>query len=74
MALRNNASMIRRIQSDDLAAVVALVHELAEYERAAKDCHLTVEQLDAALFGPAPALFGQVAEVDGAVVGFALCT
>ncbi|MGC4894185.1 GNAT family N-acetyltransferase [Micromonospora sp. DT31] len=50
-----------------------MVHELAEYERAPEQCHLTAEQLDAALFGPAPALFGHVA-VDGAdrPLGFAL--
>ena len=53
------------------------MHELAEYERAAEHCLLTGDQLRAALFGPAPALFGHVAEVaegDGqrAVVGCAL--
>ena len=56
----------------DVAAVVALVHELAEYEQAADECQLTADQLRAALFGPAPALFGHVAEADGEVVGFAL--
>lgn len=50
-----------------------MVHELAEYERAPEQCHLTAEQLEAALFGSAPALFGHVA-VDAAdqPVGFAL--
>ncbi|WP_091107974.1 GNAT family N-acetyltransferase [Micromonospora citrea] len=32
-----------------------MVHELAEYERAPDQCHLTEEQLTAALFGTAPA-------------------
>ena len=64
--------MIRDISDGDVEAVVALVHELAEYERAPQDCDLTVAQLRAALFGPAPALFGHVAEVDGRVVGCAL--
>ncbi|WP_250550447.1 GNAT family N-acetyltransferase [Pseudonocardia sp. H11422] len=49
-----------------------MVHELADYEREPESCLLTAEQLHAALFGPAPALFGHVAEVDGAVVGCAL--
>jgi GNAT superfamily N-acetyltransferase len=53
-------------------AVVHLVHRLAEYERAPEQCHLTPDQLRAALFGPAPALFGHVAEVAGEVVGLAL--
>jgi GNAT superfamily N-acetyltransferase len=52
--------------------VVALTHALADYEKAPDECHLTDEQLHTALFGPAPALFGHVAEVDGEVVGFAL--
>ncbi len=68
---------IRAVEEHDVDAVVGLVHELAEYERAAEHCLLTGDQLRAALFGPAPALFGHVAEVaegDGyrAVVGCAL--
>ena len=64
--------MIREIAERDVPAVVALVHELAEYERAPEHCHLTAAQLRTALFGPAPALFGHVAEVRGQVVGCAL--
>ncbi|GAA3244517.1 GNAT family N-acetyltransferase [Pseudonocardia petroleophila] len=64
--------MIRRIAPSDAAAVVGLVHELADYEREPDSCLLTVEQLTAALFGPEPALFGHVALVDGEVVGCAL--
>ena len=65
-------SRIRRVRESDLAAVVGLVHELAEYERAPLECQLTRRQLRRALFGPDPALFGHVAEVAGAVVGCAL--
>ncbi|HEV7651822.1 MAG TPA: GNAT family N-acetyltransferase [Actinophytocola sp.] len=63
---------VRRVRESDVDAVVGLVHELAEYERAPDDCGLTAGQLRTALFGPAPALFGHVAEVDGRVVGCAL--
>ena len=63
---------IRRIAPSDVERVVALVHELADYEKAPEQCHLTPEQLDTSLFGPSPALFGHVAEIDGDVVGFAL--
>jgi len=63
---------IRRIRPEDVPTVVRLVHELAEYERAATSCTLTEAQLDTALFGPQPALFGHVAELDGEVVGCAL--
>jgi GNAT superfamily N-acetyltransferase len=65
-------SRIRRVRESDVDAVVGLVHELAEFEKAPEECHLTAELLHAALFGEAPALFGHVAEVDGVVVGCAL--
>ena len=54
---------IRRVEERDVDAVVGLVHELASYERAAEHCLLTADQLRAALFAPAPALFGHVAEI-----------
>ena len=63
---------IRRAQESDTDTMVTLVHELAEYERAPDECHLTADQLRRALFGPAPALFAHVAELDGEVVGCAL--
>jgi GNAT superfamily N-acetyltransferase len=53
--------VVRPIEPADVPAVVAMVHELAAYERAPDECHLTAEQLTAALFPPAPALFGHVA-------------
>jgi GNAT superfamily N-acetyltransferase len=63
---------VRRVRESDVDAVVGLVYELAEYERAPDQCHLTAAQLHEALFREAPALFGHVAEVDGEVVGCAL--
>ena len=50
-----------------------MVHELADFERAADECALTQAQLTAALFGDAPALFGHVAvDADDRPFGFAL--
>ena len=63
---------VRRIQESDVDAVVALVHELAAYERAPEQCQLTAAQLRAALFGEQPALFGHVVEMIGEIAGFAL--
>jgi GNAT superfamily N-acetyltransferase len=69
---------VRPVRPDDVPAVVGLVRELAEYEKAADEARLTEEQLAAALFGNSPALFGHVAVTaeDGvhpdAVVGTAL--
>src|SRR5918992_5161225 len=65
-------SVVRRVREPDVPVVVSMVRELAEYERAAHECRLTEAQLRTALFGPTPALFGHVAEVDGEVVGFAV--
>ncbi|WP_328420006.1 GNAT family N-acetyltransferase [Micromonospora sp. NBC_00389] len=64
---------IRPARPEDVPAVVAMVHELAEYERAPDQCHLTTEQLTSALFGTAPALFGHVAvDEHDQPIGFAL--
>ncbi|UQX88515.1 GNAT family N-acetyltransferase [Jatrophihabitans telluris] len=63
---------IRRVELSDLAAVVGLVHALAEYEKEPAQCTLTEEQLTTALFSETPALFGHVAVVEGTVVGCAL--
>jgi GNAT superfamily N-acetyltransferase len=63
---------VRPVAVGDVAAVVGLVHDLARYERADEHCWLTVPQLQAALFGERPALFGHVALVDDEVVGCAL--
>jgi GNAT superfamily N-acetyltransferase len=60
------------MQPADMDAVVALVYELAEYEKLPEHCHLTSPQLHAALFGERPALYGHVAVVDDNVVGYAL--
>ena len=66
-------SGVRAAGPGDVAAVVALVHELAEYEKAADECRLTDDRLHAALFGPAPSAAALVATTaDGAVVGTAI--
>jgi GNAT superfamily N-acetyltransferase len=74
-------ALIREVRPADVAAVVELVHELADYEREPHSCTLTEAQLAAALFAPAPALFGHVAELPAGasgtsgtsgIVGFAL--
>ncbi|MCW2682675.1 MAG: ats [Blastococcus sp.] len=63
---------VRPVRPDDVPAVVALVRELAEYEKALHEARLTEEQLTAVLFGDSPALFGHVAVVADQVVGIAL--
>jgi GNAT superfamily N-acetyltransferase len=68
---------VRPVRPDDVPAVVALVRELADYEKALHEVRLTEEQLTAVLFGDSPALFGHVAVADdgvapGEIVGIAL--
>ena len=64
---------VRPVRPDDVPTVLALVRELAAYERAEHEARMTADQLHTALFGEAPALFGHVAETpDGEVAGFAL--
>jgi GNAT superfamily N-acetyltransferase len=63
---------VRPVRPDDVPAVVALVRELADYEKALHEVRLTEDQLTSVLFGDAPALFGHVAEHGGKVVGIAL--
>jgi GNAT superfamily N-acetyltransferase len=66
--------LIRPVRPDDVPAVVAMVHDLADYELAPQHCRLTGDQLRAALFTARPALFGHVAmlPMDDQPVDFAL--
>ena len=63
---------VRPVRPSDVPAVVAMVHELADFERAADQCRLTAGQLAGVLFDE-PTVFGHVAVDDGdEPVGFAL--
>jgi L-amino acid N-acyltransferase YncA len=64
--------MIRRATEDDVDAITGLIHELAEYEKAAEECTVEPDQIRAALFGPDPSVFAHVAVVDETVVGVAV--
>jgi GNAT superfamily N-acetyltransferase len=64
--------VIRPARPDDVPAILGLVQELADYERAHHEARATEEQLRAALFGPDPRVHAHVAEHQGAVGGFAL--
>jgi GNAT superfamily N-acetyltransferase len=64
---------VRPIRPTDVPAVLGMVRELAAYEQAEHEALMTEEQLHEALFGPAPALFGHVAQTgDGETAGFAV--
>jgi GNAT superfamily N-acetyltransferase len=64
--------MIRTAEPADVPELLAMVRELAEYERAPDAVEATEELLQAALFGPDAVASCAVAVEDGAVVGMAL--
>ncbi len=65
---------IREAAPADVPEILAMIHELADYEKAPHEVVATPELLRDALFGPDPAVFALMAEDErnGAVVGFAL--
>jgi GNAT superfamily N-acetyltransferase len=64
--------IIRRAQPGDEVELTAMIHELAEFERAGHECTVTETQMRTALFGDSPTVQGHIAEVDGAVAAGAL--
>ena len=64
--------MIREARPEDVPALLGLIRELATYEREPDAVTATEPMLREVLFGPSPAAFCHVAEVDGEVVALAL--
>ena len=64
---------LRPATIDDLDEVIALIHDLAEYERAADEVQLDRDELARHLFGDSPAAFVVLAVDGGVVAGMALC-
>ena len=65
-------TLIRRARPGDETEIVAMIRELAEFERAAHECTVTESQISTALFGDDPAGFCHIAEVDGQAAAIAL--
>ena len=63
---------IRRAAPGDEADITAMIHELAEFERAAEECIVTETHIRTALFGERPIAYAHVVEVDGAIAATAL--
>jgi|ERR1043165_2714428 GNAT superfamily N-acetyltransferase len=63
---------IRPARKGEAALVLQFIRELAEYEKLLDECVATEAMIDAALFGEVPRAFCDIAEWDGAPVGFAL--
>jgi GNAT superfamily N-acetyltransferase len=67
-----NPTTLRPARPGDLATIVALIKELAEFEQLGHLVVVTPESLRPHLFGARPAAESFVAEVDGTIVAFAL--
>ena len=64
--------MIRAAQPADAAVIVQLIGELADYEKLRDQAVANEADITRSLFGEAPRVFCEIAEVDGVVAGFAL--
>lgn len=68
----SEAVRVREAGPDDLATIHGFILDLAAYERLAHEAQATLADLERDLFGPAPRVFCDIAEINGAPVGFAL--
>ncbi len=64
--------VIRAARQEDAALIVRLILALAAYEKLEHEVKAGEADITRELFGPAPRVFCQIAEVDGAPAGFAL--
>jgi GNAT superfamily N-acetyltransferase len=65
---------LRAPTPDDAPAMIALLREMAEYERLDKHFSATPDRLAAALFGAPPDIFAVLAEREGRAVGLGVWT
>ena len=63
---------IRPASQADVPQILSLIHELAEYEKLAHEVTATKDDLHESLFGLRPGAEVVIAELDGAVAGYAL--
>lgn len=66
------STTVRTAIIDDVPLLLALIRELAEFEKLSHEVVATEAQLRETLFGPRPAAEVLIGEVEGRPVGFAL--
>lgn len=64
--------MIRYAVKEDSPRILALIQDLALYEKAPLEAKATLEQIEESLFSADPHAFCHVVEVDGTVVGISI--
>jgi len=70
--MNHRKHLLRAAEPRDVAAIVGLIRELADFEKLTHLLRVTPETLHPHLFGERPVAECVVGEVDGEVVGFAL--
>jgi GNAT superfamily N-acetyltransferase len=68
----NGRVTVREARRADGPTIVQFIRELAAYEREPEAAKAGVADIEAALFGDRPRVFGLIAEIDGAPAGFAV--
>lgn len=68
----STAIIIRKAVKEDCTAMLQLVHELAEYEKAQEQVTVTLDHFIESGFGPNPVWWAFVAETEGRIAGMAL--
>lgn len=68
----NPSLVLRHATRDDVALILELVRELAEYEKLAHEAVADAASVERDLFGPRPFAEVVIAEADGEPAGFAL--
>lgn len=63
---------IRTAQPGEAGLVLGFIRKLADYERRLDEVVASEAEIEAALFGPTPRTFCDIAEWNGEVVGFAI--
>ena len=63
---------VRTATRADVDLIHGFIRELADYEKLSHEVTARPQDLTLALFGPQPRIFAEIAERDGAAVGFAL--
>ena len=63
---------IRPATIDDTDEILAMIYELALYEKAPDEAKATREQIIESFFSADPRVFCEIVEIDGVVAGFAI--
>jgi GNAT superfamily N-acetyltransferase len=63
---------IRQARADDAALIIRFIEDLAAYEKLSHEVRASEADIVRDLFGPTPKVFCDIAEWEGAPIGFAL--